>query len=119
VITGSETIMLHNESPEPLSEIRLRLDHNIYRPTVPQGLSVPAETTEGMVVTKFVIDGQVADLNAPPPGRGGGRGGQQPSLSAPNGDGPDERPNLPGVADSTEVACEARNRLENKASRRA
>jgi hypothetical protein len=83
VITGSETIMLHNESPEPLTEIRLRLDHNIYRPTVPQGLSVPAETTEGMVVTKFVIDGQVADLNAPPPGRGGGRGGQQPSSLRP------------------------------------
>ena len=83
VITGSETIMLHNESPEPLTEIRLRLDHNIYRPTVPQGLSVPAETTEGMVVTKFVIDGQVADLNAPPPGRGGGRGGRggQPPAS--------------------------------------
>ena len=83
VITGSETIMLHNESPEPLSEIRLRLDHNIYRPTVPQGLSVPAETTEGMVVTKFVIDGQVADLNAPPPGRSGGRGGQQPASLRP------------------------------------
>src|SRR5688572_72324 len=79
VITGSETILLHNESPEPLSEIRLRLDHNIYRPTVPQGLSVPAETTDGMVVTKFVVDGQVVDLNAPPPGRGGGRGGQQPA----------------------------------------
>lgn len=83
-ITGSETIVLHNESPEPLTEIRLRLDHNIYRPTVPQGLSVPAETTEGMVITKFAVDGQAADLNAPPPqqGRGGGMGQQPATLRA-------------------------------------
>ena len=83
VITGSETIALHNESPEPLTEIRLRLDHNIYRPTVTQGLSVPAETTDGMVVTRFVINGQAADLNAPPPAAGrGGRGGQPATLRA-------------------------------------
>jgi hypothetical protein len=83
-ITGSETIALHNESPEPLTEIRLRLDHNIYRATVPQGLSVPAETTEGMVITKFAVDGQAADLSAPPPqaGRGGGAGQQPGTLRA-------------------------------------
>ena len=79
-ISGSETIVLHNESPEPLTEIRLRLDHNIYRPTVPQGLSVPAETTEGMVITKFAVDGQAADLNAPPPQQGRGGGGGQPAT---------------------------------------
>ena len=77
-ITGREIIALHNESPEPLTEIRLRLDHNIYRPTVSQGLSVPAETTDGMVVTKFVIDGQAADLSAPPASQGRGGRGQQP-----------------------------------------
>jgi hypothetical protein len=83
-ITGSETIVLHNESPEPLTEVRLRLDHNIYRPTVPQGLSAPAETTEGMVITKFAVDGQAADLNAPPPqqGRGGGMSQQPATLRA-------------------------------------
>src|SRR5829696_3728901 len=73
-ITGRETITLHNESPDPLTEIRLRLDHNIYRPTTPQGLSIPAETTEGMVVTSMSVNGEVVDLNAPPPsGRSGGR----------------------------------------------
>ena len=81
-ITGSETITLHNESPTPLTEIRLRLDHNIYRPTSPQGLSTPAETTEGMVVTKITVNGTEAELNAPAsPGRGG-RGGQPSSLRA-------------------------------------
>ena len=81
-ITGSETITLHNESPDPLTEIQLRLDHNIFRPTVPRGMSTPAETTEGMVITKLAVNGAAVDLNAPPPGRGG-RGGQQPpSLRA-------------------------------------
>jgi hypothetical protein len=82
-ITGSETIALHNDSPEPLTEIRLRLDHNIYRPTSPQGLSTPAETTEGMVITKLVVNGQAVDLNAPPPslGRGGGSSAP-PTLAA-------------------------------------
>jgi hypothetical protein len=73
-ITGRETIALHNESPDTLTEIRLRLDHNIYRPTTPQGLSTPAETTDGMVVTRLSVNGEAADLNAPPPGRGGGQG---------------------------------------------
>lgn len=73
-ITGSETIALHNESPDPLTEIRLRLDHNIYRPTTPQGLSVPAETTDGMVITRLAVNGQRVDLNVlPPSGRGGGQ----------------------------------------------
>lgn len=72
-ITGRETITLHNQSPDPLTEIRLRLDHNIYRPTVPRGLSTPAETTEGMVVTRLLVNGTSVDLNAPAPGgRGGG-----------------------------------------------
>jgi hypothetical protein len=70
-ITGSETITLHNESPTPLAEIRLRLDHNIFRPTAPQGLSTPAETTEGMVVTKITVNGSEADLTEPAQG---GRG---------------------------------------------
>jgi hypothetical protein len=79
-LTGSETIVVHNASPEPLSEIRLRLDHNIYRPTVPQGLSVPAETTDGMVISKITVNGQAADLTAPQAQGRGGRGGQAPAT---------------------------------------
>ncbi len=51
-ISGSQTIRLHNTSPSELSEILLRLDHNIFRATVPRGASVPAETTDGMIVTR-------------------------------------------------------------------
>ena len=70
-ITGTETITLHNNSPQPLTEILLRLDHNIYRSLVPRGGSVPAENTDGMVVTRIAVNGEAADLAAP---AGGGRG---------------------------------------------
>jgi hypothetical protein len=66
-ITGSETIALHNNSPDILDRIVLRLDHNIFRPRVPRGFSVPAETTEGMVVTRIKINGTEIDLKAAPP----------------------------------------------------
>jgi len=85
-ITGSETITVNNESPEPLTEIRLRLDHNMYLPTVPRGLSTPAETTEGMVITKLVVNGQPVDLLAPAPagGRGGSSGPRMTRLDLSN-----------------------------------
>ena len=76
-LIGSETITLHNNSPDELTEIVLRLDHNIFRPRVPRGFSVPAETTEGMVVTRLVIDGDVVDL-----GRTPARRGEAPRLAA-------------------------------------
>jgi len=74
-ITGSELIVLHNNSPSELNEIVLRLDHNIFRATVPRGFSVPTETTEGMIVTSISVNGETVDLNAPRrAGRRGGRG---------------------------------------------
>jgi len=45
-ITGTETVTVHNNSPQELTEIVLRLDHNIFRGLVPRGTSVPAENTE-------------------------------------------------------------------------
>jgi hypothetical protein len=89
-ITGSETITLHNNSAQELPDVVLRLDHNIFRGTVPRGSSVPAETTEGMVITKLAVNGDAADLTAPAQfgggrrgQRGGGAGGTTPrALSA-------------------------------------
>lgn len=74
-ITGSETITLHNNSPDKLDRIVLRLDHNIFRPRVPRGFSVPAETTDGMVVTRIKINGTEVDLKFAPQRQG--RPGQQ------------------------------------------
>jgi len=72
-LTGTETITLHNDSPDDLNEIVLRLDHNIFRGLVPRGSSVPAENTDGCVVTSIKVNGQAVDL-APPPPQGGRRG---------------------------------------------
>jgi len=75
-ISGTESIALHNNSPDALSEIVLRLDHNIFRGLVPRGSSYPAENTDGMILTKLAVNGESVDLAAPPPAGGrGGRGG--------------------------------------------
>ncbi len=76
-LSGAETILLHNNSSDELTEIVLRLDHNIFRGFVPRGSSVPAENTAGMVITRLSVDGMEVDLNkrqirrrrgqAPPP----------------------------------------------------
>jgi len=84
-LTGEETIVVHNNSPDELTEIVLRLDHNIFRPRVPRGSSVPAETTDGMVVTRIVVDGQQVDLNAAPAPRGRRGGGNVPRRLAVSG----------------------------------
>ncbi len=67
-ITGEETIVIHNESADEMADILLRLDHNIFRATVPRGFSVPAETTAGMVVTRIEVNGEIVDLAAVPAG---------------------------------------------------
>ena len=76
-ITGTESIAIHNNSPGELTELVLRLDHNLYRPLA-QRASIPAETTDGMVVTAISVNGEAVDLKAAPAGfagRGRGAGG--------------------------------------------
>ena len=77
-ITGTETIAFNNNSPDKLDRIVLRLDHNIFRARVPRGFSTPAETTDGMVVSRIKINGVEIDLKAAPPRFG--RQGQQPKI---------------------------------------
>ena len=72
-LAGSETIVLHNHSPQSLPTILLRLDHNIFRPRAPFALSwLPGEMTDGMVITKLAVNGTAIDLV---PAAGGTRGG--------------------------------------------
>lgn len=66
IVAGSETITLHNNSPVEMRRIVLKLDHNIFRGDVPRGGSVPAETTEGMVVTRITVNGDLVNLNPIP-----------------------------------------------------
>ena len=70
-ITGRERIVLHNASPDSLPYIRLRLDPNIFLANTPKAAPwVPAELTDGMVITRLAVNGVVATLD--------GRTGQQP-----------------------------------------
>ncbi|MDI1321125.1 MAG: M1 family metallopeptidase [Algoriphagus sp.] len=68
-ITGTEKILVHNNSKDDLDRIILRLDHNIFRADVPRGASTPAEQTDGMIVTGIKVAGETVDLNAPLMGR--------------------------------------------------
>jgi hypothetical protein len=81
MLTGNETITIHNTSPEPLEDLYLRLDHNIFRGLVPRGASVPAENTEGMIVTAIRMDGQPV-LLAPTAGRGRGAGAARQAVAS-------------------------------------
>jgi hypothetical protein len=80
-ITGTERILIHNNSSTELTQLVMRLDHNIFRGLVPRGSSVPAENTDGMVVTRLAIDGEAISLTAP--AGGGRRGGAAGAASEP------------------------------------
>ena len=66
-LTGTETIALANNSPDALRQISLRLDHNIFRTRVPFAASwIPGEITDGMVITKLVVNGETLDASTIP-----------------------------------------------------
>ncbi|HSA57567.1 MAG TPA: M1 family metallopeptidase [Gemmatimonadaceae bacterium] len=76
-LTGRESIVLHNNSPDSLGQIGLRLDMNHFRFGVPRAAPwVPAEETDGMVITRMSVNGQAVNLN--PPATGGRGGGGAP-----------------------------------------
>jgi hypothetical protein len=75
-LTGHETVIIRNNSPDTLGQIGLRLDMNHFLFTVPRAAPwVPSEETDGMVVTRITVNDQPVNLSPTPQGRGGGRGG--------------------------------------------
>ncbi len=71
-ITGRETVVIHNTSPDSLRSIQLRLDMNLFTGLTPHTAPwVPAELTDGMVITRMSVDGKAVNL-APTSGPGGG-----------------------------------------------
>ncbi len=66
-LAGSETITVHNESPDTLRAIGLRLPGNHFRGEHPRAAPwVPAENTEGMVITRLTVDGKTGRLTPRP-----------------------------------------------------
>jgi len=80
MVSGHESITIHNTSPMPMQTIVLRLDQNIFSANVPRLESVP-EITDGMQVTKLAVNGRVVDFSATLPRRR--RGEPPPQLTEP------------------------------------
>ena len=81
-LTGRETVVVRNNSPDRLAQIGLRLDPNIFLWNVPLAAPwVPAEETDGMIITQMTVNGQDVNLNPPPGGRGGGPPPSSPTLT--------------------------------------
>ena len=86
-LTGRERVVVHNASPDTLRQLVLRLDPNIFRPETPKAAPwVPAEATEGMVITRMAVDGRPVRLEAPAGGAPAGQGAR--SLAAAAAAGP-------------------------------
>src|SRR5687768_871289 len=71
-ITGRETVVVHNTSPDSLASIALRLDPNLFLWNTPLAAPwTPAENTDGMVITRMSVNGVPVNLSPPPPVRPG------------------------------------------------
>jgi len=70
-VTGREIATIHNNSDSTIESVVLRLDQNLFAPKTPR-LSSPNEITEGMILTKLVLNGRSLNVNdtsrAPIPG---------------------------------------------------
>ena len=67
-LSGVATITLHNDSPDSLSQIALRLDPNHFIGSNPRALPwVPSQLTDGMVINGMRINGTPVQLDATPP----------------------------------------------------
>ncbi|QJR34300.1 M1 family metallopeptidase [Gemmatimonas groenlandica] len=93
-LTGKARITVHNSSPDQLRDIGLRLDPNHFLGNAPHAAPwVPAEVTDGMVISRMTIDGKPVNLasNAVPAGDGGSGAraivaAQQNAANAPSGE---------------------------------
>jgi hypothetical protein len=81
-LTGRETVVIRNNSPDTLRQIGLRLDMNHFLFNVPRAAPwVPSELTDGMIITRMAVNGEEVSLTPPATQGRGGRGG----AAAPSG----------------------------------
>jgi hypothetical protein len=100
-LTGRESIVIHNRSPNPLTQLRLRLDMNHFLFGVPRAAPwVPAELTDGMVITRLAVNGLEANLAAGGRGGAGAGGGGGGGRGGGAGAGAGGAPTAPTVAGS-------------------
>jgi hypothetical protein len=62
-LSGSEVITFHNQSPNDLNQVVIRLYHDVFREANPRAMRVATEdVTEGVIISKMLIDGKEFDL---------------------------------------------------------
>ena len=61
IVTGHETVVIHNNSDSAMRGIVLRLDQNFFLPNVPR-LEAASELTDGMQISRLVINGQALNV---------------------------------------------------------
>jgi hypothetical protein len=90
-LTGRETVVLHNNSPDSLGQIVLRLDPNIFLGNTPQAAPwVPSEVTDGMVITRMTVNGTAVELEPPPAASADGARAAQAAAAAANAQVPNQ-----------------------------
>lgn len=83
-LTGTARITIHNTSPDALAEIGLRLDPNHFLGNAPHAAPwVPAEVTDGMVISRLAVNGVAANLGSGGP-LGDGSTGARAATAAAN-----------------------------------
>src|SRR3954469_7484409 len=66
-LTGRESVVIHNNSPDTLRQVGLRRDMNHFLFNVPRAAPwVPSEETDGMIVTRMALNGESVNLAAAP-----------------------------------------------------
>ena len=61
IVTGRETVTIRNNSDSTMRSLVLRLDQNFFAPNVPR-LSPAIEITDGMQITRLVVNGQAMEV---------------------------------------------------------
>ncbi|HEU4988523.1 MAG TPA: M1 family metallopeptidase [Gemmatimonadaceae bacterium] len=82
LVMGHEHVVVNNDGPNPMREIVLRLDQNLFAPNVPRAEEV-TDITDGMQMTALKVNGQDVALNPGAPPRRffpGGRGAAPPPV---------------------------------------
>ena len=103
-LSGRETVVLHNNSPDSLGQIYLRLDPNIFVGNTPQAAPwVPAEVTDGMVITRMTVNGVAVDLGPPPGASADGARAAQAAAAAQAAQVPNQPTMLFGRTTSARV----------------
>ena len=84
-LTGTARVTIHNNSPDALTVIGLRLDPNHFLGNAPHSAPwVPAEVTDGMVISRLVVDGKAANMGSAAPLGDGSTGARAAATAAAN-----------------------------------